>query len=311
MSDKEALAFVAASLVLAIGCEDPLVEPELIVDMRVLGAKATTAGDPSRATPRPGEDVRVRWLVAGPSGPIETTHAFRACLAEPTTSGYARCRETIDDALASDPSAAAPTLSFSVPAAELLQPDDRLGVLGVVCDGGAPALAEPFESSSCEDGAAKATLASFEIEILTDPDEENHNPDPTATWLRFDGQTWPPRVGRALSSTCPPADGDSTLVVSADGADHTIELDPSGLREVTPSGPRETLEIAHLVTGGDLARHFTAVESDEPEPPALQSVTWKAPASVSSPTFVHFYAVVRDLRGGVGFAHRALCIVAP
>lgn len=307
MTDHQTFALVMASLALGFGCDDPLVAPEQIVDMRVLGARASTAGDPTRATPRPGEEVEVRWLVAGPAGPVEASHAFRACLAEPTTSGYARCREAIDDALQATPSATAPALSFSVPAAELLLPDDRLGVLGIVCDGGTPDLAQPFESSTCGNGSPKTTLVSFEVEILTEPEEENHNPDPPVTALRFDGQAWAPRAGRN-PAICPPVDG--ALSVVADGADHTIEIDASGLREATATG-LETLEIAHFVNAGDLARHFSAVESAEPEPPAPQSVTWTAPASASSPTAVHFYAVVRDLRGGAGFAHRSLCVLPP
>lgn len=310
MSDREASWLIAASLAISIGCEDPLVEPEQIVDMRVLGAKATTVGDSSRATPRPGEEVRVSWLVVGPGGPVETSHAFRACVAEATTSGYARCRDEIDEASAPDASVATPAISFPVPAADALLPGDRLGVLGVVCDGGAPSLADPFESSGCGPAAAKATLASFEIEILTEPEEENHNPEPPATALRFDGQIWAPIPTRAVAPVCPPGDGEATVVVLADGAAHTIEIDPSGLREPTAEG-LETLEIAHFVTGGDLARHFSAVEPDEPEPPAARSVTWTAPASAQSPFVVHFYAVVRDLRGGVGFDHRAICVLSP
>ena len=91
------------------------------------------------------------------------------------------------------------------------------------------------------------------------------------------------------------------------GSHHQVRLDATGGAEAATGDGAETLTIAHYVTSGDLERHFSVVEAGGD--PVVE-VGWRAPKSAPpGGSATHFYAVVRDGRGGATWAHRAVCVL--
>ncbi len=287
-----------AFLLALLGCDDPLVEPEEIVDLRVLGASAEVVSDRGRATPRRGEEVEVRVLAAGREGPPAATFGLVACRAAETTAGLPICLEEIARAQVGAPTDDAPAITFTIPA-NLGQ--ERVSLIGVVCEGGAPLPSTSAEEARCSEGATRAASFFFDVVVAGEDAEENANPTLSAEGARLAGELW---VDNPFDPCDPEAD--ATYRVAA-GSHHGVHLDTTGAAEELASGVRESLEIAHYVTAGDLERHFSVVEEgDDP----VVVVGWKAPSSAPpGGKAMHFYAVVRDERGGSAWVHRALCVL--
>jgi hypothetical protein len=66
---------------------------------------------------------------------------------------------------------------------------------------------------------------------------------------------------------------------------------------------RESLQLAHFTTAGDLSRAFDTIAWNTDE--LSREVTWRAP---SEPGLVRFWLVLRDFRGGSAFVERAVCV---
>jgi hypothetical protein len=288
-----AMAAALATVLASTGCDDPLVPPEEIVDLRVLAARAETAGDPERASPRPGEEVTVRVLAAGPTGPTDVTWGMLACDAEETTTGLPRCRTEIARSQDFTASSAAPSLTFRVPADV-----GRLALVGVVCDGGTPRLSADADELDCTDARRSAPFV-FSVTPSSAEDDDNQNPALAADALRLNDSPWTADVDD------PCAEPGATAPTVAARSESTIALDLAGAAEPVAGEGSETLEVAHYVTAGDLERHFTVIE---PGATPRAEITWKAPAAAD--TAMHLYAVARDGRGGVTWARRSLCVVS-
>ena len=71
------------------------------------------------------------------------------------------------------------------------------------------------------------------------------------------------------------------------------KLDPS----------RESLQLSHFTTAGELSRAFDSVPWDSEE--LERQVSWTAP---KQPGLVRFWLVLRDFRGGGAFIERAACV---
>jgi hypothetical protein len=86
--------------------------------------------------------------------------------------------------------------------------------------------------------------------------------------------------------------------VTLDASDRDTLPRPSKL---DPS--RESLQLSHFTTAGDLTRAFETIAWDSE---ALErSVSWTAP---EEPGLVRFWLVLRDFRGGGAFVERAACV---
>lgn len=288
---------VAVAAAGCVACSDPLVEPEEIVDLRVLGATAEVTTDPPRATPRPGETVRVRVLVAGPDGPAAASFGIIACRAANTTTGLPICREEL-----ARTSVTAPTVD--VPSIELALPSDfgaeRVSFVGVACAGGSPRLSTAAAELGCSAEAMRAAPFFFDVAVATEAAQDNANPSVSADALTIGGATWEETTG----DPCDAAPDEGRDIAA--GSRSAIHMDVGGAAEPLGGSGREILTIAHYVTDGDLERHFSVVEDgDEPE----VEVSWKAPRSApAGGAPAHFYAVIRDGRGGASWVHRAACV---
>jgi len=279
-------------LILLAGCGDPLTPPWLIDKPRVLGARVEAAAEPERAWLRPGEGATVKWLVAAPEGAPALRWAFALCLPD-AHDGCAMLLETMTGD-------GAPTLSFTMPPPEALGAASKLMLAGVFCAGGAPALV--MGAPGCE-GMATPTVVT--LPVLLDRGESNHSPSLAAAALTVDGQPWPPGDGCALR-------------VAADGKAHPVVLSLAGQRETyqstanaegTPVARREALQISHFSTGGKLPRQLSFLDDDRD--PSDLSVDWTPPPATELPPGpVRFFFVARDLRGGVDWQTRSLCVTS-
>jgi len=281
---------------LSLGCDEPLKSVELVVEQRVLGARVEVTGDAGRAAPAPGESASVTLLVAAPELQPALGFALAACSAAPRDGSRSVCQSPPFSQISSpNAQAASPSLSFDVPAA--LDPSGRLAVLGVICPDGSPSA----DGTSC-DGSAPGTPVQLELELAHDGDV-NLNPELQPDSIQFDDGVWP---------ELPAVDGDCTGLGFPElpvNSRHSIavqldESDRDPLPQASSIDPaRESLQLSHFTTAGDLSRAFESIAWDSQELRRL--VSWTAPRQ---PGLVRFWLVLRDFRGGGAFVERAVCV---
>ncbi len=280
-------ALTIATLLLC-ACGEPLAPPWLIDGPRVLGARIETAGDPGRSSPHPGEEVTVRWIVVSPDGTPPMRWRLEACV--PDDQGGCATR------LAASDGDGPPALAFTAP-----EGTGRVQVNGVLCAAGRPGAA------GCDDGAG--TVVTLPVPMAAG--EENRSPSLAAAVFTVAGQDWP------ATDDCA-----ALPAVAAAGQKRALHLSLAGQREVylstaNPQGEprpvRETLQLSHFTTAGKLPRQLSFVESADERDPAELEVEWTPPPAADVPAeglVVHFHFVVRDLRGGLDWQTRTLCVTS-
>jgi hypothetical protein len=274
---------------LLLSCSDPLKEVQLVSEPRVLGARVEVSGEPERASPAPGEDAAVRWLVAAPWPDPALGYRLAVCAAAPDGATLPACAEApFAETSVVDPVPGEPRLAFTVPVDVAAT---SLAVLGVVCPDGAPA-----DDGGCSDGSG--TQVSFDFAL--GPEQVNYNPSIEPDALSFDGGPW------AAGSDC------AALPSVAPGSEHALELlldegDRDPLEAPTSVDPlREPLQASHFATGGELQRAFTLIPDDQDD--LAVRLSWKAPGGVPDDGLARFFFVVRDSRGGTDWLERAVCV---
>jgi hypothetical protein len=131
----------------------------------------------------------------------------------------------------------------------------------------------------------------------------NHNPELRPDQIVFDDAVWPELA--AVDGDC---DGLGFIEVAV-GSEHRIavqldESDRDPLPRPTKLDPsRESLQLAHFTTSGDLSRAFDTIAWNTDE--LSREVTWAAPAE---PGLARFWLVLRDFRGGSAFVERSVCV---
>jgi len=283
---------------LALGCDEPLSQVELIDKTRVVGARVEVAGDPSRAAPLPGESVTVRAWVVAPEPEPAFAYDLLSCVAVESSSTVPTCDgPALATATSLAPVAGEPSIAFDAPAE--LTGDERLAVLGLVCPAGVPLGAAG--DGRCEDG--RDALA-FTLDFMMD-DGAHPNTNPAVTSVKLDG-------GELALETADTTDC-ALLPPVARGAQHTlrIELAPES-RDLLPEESvvghgRESLLVSYFVTSGELDHAFSLIDSDAPS--TTSSAVWTSPAAVGgAPRLARLFAVVRDGRGGADFIERRVCV---
>lgn len=278
-------------------CDEPLKSVELVAEPRVLGARVEVEGEPERAAPVPGETATVSFLVAAPELELSLGFALAVCPAQPRSGARSSCAAEPFAAVASDNGEmAVASLSFEVPSE--LDASGSLLVLGIVCPDGSPTS----DGRSC-DGTDPGTPVTLELELGRD-DDLNLNPILQPEAILFDEQEW--LEGPAVDGDCsgigfPEVDPASrhTFRVELDAADRdplpqSSDLDPS----------RESLQLSHFATAGDLSRAFETIAWDSNE--LTRTTTWSAPREAG---LVRFWLVLRDFRGGSSFVSRSVCVI--
>lgn len=297
----------------ALGCEDPLDDPQVISGLRVLAARVEPVSDPGRASVQPGEAVTVRFLVVAPGGAAEKSFGLLACVAAQTSRGVPRCQtEAFARVLQTEVTRAEPFLSFVVPDTEQFASSNRVSLLGVFCTAGRPVLSEQAANLGCTEAADLAQRVSYDISVSTT--EVNRHPDLANAEVKLDGDAWGATNDAAVADAGCEDMGDFAPQISAARLSTRIEVTlPPASREalaVTSAQPDEleVLQISHFSDLGRLERPFSSLSAAQPEP--RFSVEWQMPAEpVENPSAVHFFFVVRDGRGGSSWLSRVLCLV--
>lgn len=278
-----------------LGCDDPLKTVELIEEPRVLGARVEVRSDAARAAPAPGESASATLLVAAPELQPALGFALAACPAAARRGARAACAGDIfGQTSAKVGELAVPTLEFEVPAE--LDSSGRILLFGVVCPDGSPTS----DGEGCD--AGRGISVQLELELARAGDV-NRNPELQADSIRFDDEVWP---------ELPLPDGDCSglgLPEVAPESTHRVEvaLDESDRDPLSPQSDldpkRESLQLAHFISAGDITRAFETVAWDSRD--LQRRVDWKAPPE---PGLARVWFVLRDFRGGGAFAERAICV---
>lgn len=290
------LLVVSLTCLTNFGCDEPLKSVELVAEPRVLGGRVEVADDAGRAAPAPGETATASFLLATPELQAPVGFAFAVCSAVPRRGSRPACAAPPFAEIASENGQMpTPSITFDVPAD--LDSSGRLALLGIICpDGSASA-----DGSAC-DGSDPGTPIALELELAHEGDV-NSNPELQPDSIAFDGDSWP---------ELPAVDSDCTglgFVEVAVGSKHSISVAlDEGDRDALPrpsqlDPARESLQLSHFTTSGDLSRAFETIAWDSAE--LSRQVSWTAP---KLPGLVRFWLVLRDFRGGGAFTERAVCV---
>jgi hypothetical protein len=279
-----------------LGCDDPLKTVELIEQPRVLGARVEVTGDTGRAAPAPGESATLTLFVAAPELEPSFGFALAACSAAPRNGARGSCAlAPFARILRENAPGAVAALDFEVPAD--LDPSGRVLVLGVVCPNGSPRA----DAASC-DGEHAGTPVQLELE-LSRPGDVNRNPELPADSITFDDNAW---------AELPAVDVDCAglgFPEVASGSQHRIDVrldesDRDALPRPSKLDPsRESLQLSHFISAGDISRAFETIAWDSDE--LNRHVDWTAP---KTPGLTRAWFMLRDFRGGGAFTARSVCV---
>ena len=294
--------------VVGMACAPEMDPVSKVERTRVLGARVEVQGAPERASPAPGERATVRWLVTAPGELPPLGWAFVLC---PGISGGN------DLGCVGEPMAVfqgrntAPEMTIEVPAQGALGGARELVLFGRVCEDSEPMLEAGTGRPLCA-GGAEGTTAAVSIPLALEG-SSNRNPRLGEDALTFNGQPWAALPATATCQELPQvkaATKDHVIVLGTAGSDRESFVAMMG-DPPRPTQRREWLKISQFTTAGELDRAFSSVEAEvSDERPAVE-MEWEAPAAsevTAAGEVVRFTFVARDMRGGVDWTTRAVCV---
>jgi hypothetical protein len=182
-------------------------------------------------------------------------------------------------------------------------------VIGQICAGSEPVVDAAQGTASCGPGGV-GTASTMDLLLALDT-ETNRNPILRERPLWLSDQPW----------------GDSAAgcgalpQVQAGTKGHLIRLetreeDRERFTSVAGSPPRpvatrESLQISQFATAGEMNSAYVFVEAQDERSPADVEMKWDAPGPDDVPAgglHVRFTFVARDLRGGMDWTQRSLCV---
>jgi hypothetical protein len=280
-----------------VGCGDPLVDPQTVVGLRVLGARVSAVDDPTRAHIQDDEDAQVSWLVLA-----EKRRDFNGlalwCEAEPSAIGNPPCHEPFHTAEFASTTDAPIVLAFTLPGN--LKDGKWVHWIGL-CESGTPEWRATAQRFECSTGEAVSAV------YRGNTSSSNENPDLQDDELTLDGKAW-----TAIDSDIEPAcdsvgvpDLDSqktaTIRLRARGNDRE-ELDSDEYAAATS----ETITYTHVATWPSLARPYSALEGENTQFEVTFTNEGETPNS--SGELVRFALIGRDGRGGTDWLERWFCL---
>jgi hypothetical protein len=312
-SGLAAMALVAVTLG---GCGGDLPVASQLERTRVLGARVQVPGEPGRASVQPGEAANVEWLIAGPVPPATLEWAFALC------SGNSSCADSPQPL--GTGSGAPVVVPFTTPDAAALTDGKLPLMLGVVCGDGVLSADAASPVPACTGAGASNTLTQFAIPVTPEGETANVHPNLGNDVLELDGTTWDAATAAAVAGD--PCDANSGLsVVQArpvggdeDAARKKIRLISDGDDRETFAPPDgapvrlEELQFSNFATSGKFEASYGAIFATDPRPDADVTMKWIPPETTdvaAGGQVVKLYFVVRDLRGGLDFTTRGLCLL--
>ena len=298
----------------ALACGESPDPGYLLNKARVVSARRTVEGDPTRSTPQPGETVRMEWQVVAPGVVEPMTWLLVACTPSAQAFGAPVCGAAPFQVEAmTAPQSRAPTLAIAVPADYA---PETVVVLGAICVGGQVQTAlDPMSSieelRACA-GEGTGQIVSASIAVERSPADRNLAP--SIARLTLEGVELTEVV---TESRQPCAGGSLPQVALEDEVMLTLEATEGSretyLREIDGAEPEpalEDLQNSLFVTEGTLDRRFTFVDDDTPVP----EFEFLAEADSDDPLpaegrSVKLIVVMRDRRGGEDMIERGFCLV--
>ena len=311
------------------GCMNNFSPPWLVERTRIVAARVSVDADDTLAWPSPGDAVHVDWVVLTPAAPEPVAATFIACAPLPGSRGGPACIPGSLVVLPPRAPGVEPLVTaLTVPGVDALSGATSLLVVGAVCaGGGTPAIMGPSLTTppECEGGSEPRTadLVTLSIPLVTDPALANRHPSVREEDWTLDGQPWAAFEGELPYENCAARTPDGSLPRLTITVDRkpvvTIgwsEDDRETYTTVTGDPPApvtrdEVLQYSHFTTAGKLSRANSAID-DTVASGAPATVDWTFPLAEDVPPeglLVRMSVVVRDGRGGVDRAERAVCVV--
>lgn len=280
-----------------LGCGDPLVDPQTVIGLRILGARTSVNDDPTRAHVEPGEEATVTWLIAA-----EKTRTFSGlalwCEAQPSAIGTPPCADPFETVEFNGNSEAELTLAFTLP--NTSRDAEWVHWIGL-CESGTPKWRANSQRFECSKGDVVSAV------YRGNTSSTNDNPDLQDDELRINGKVWP-SVDASVAPACgvagvPDVSGSETATVSfrTRGNDRQA-LDADDYAAAT----RETITYTHVATWPSLARPYSALEGEDTE--FEVTFTNEGPVPESGGELVRFALIGRDGRGGTDWLQRWFCL---
>lgn len=321
-----------APLALAAACGPGFTPFREVEKPRVVGAMVSVEGNPSKATPAPGETATLRLVVADPGPKTPRTYGLVVCRPGASQLDIVFC----DDASrivttafvpsAPDPGQPIPDpeVRFTVPDLATLGDAEELWVQGAVCNNGTvrdlvadpPVAGEPWDA--CEpdptaDPQPVGQVVTMRIKLHLDDESLNHAP--TLAGLTLDGMPWTAVAPDDAPTTGCAGQGYPEVAAAGDVAVRIAATSDDASRETfTPFGfetpVREDLFLFLFRTAGDPSPTFGTIDDTSAE----AVVEWTPPpvAQVDpTGTLVRFWAQLQDERNASVFVPRALCLTRP
>src|SRR5262245_4251864 len=309
------LAGIAAVL-LAAGCSSDLPVASQLERTRVLGARVEIATDPGRAEVAPGEPGSVAWIIAGPPVPATLDWAFALC-----TTGGGDCADAPQPIATG--SGTPVSIAFTTPDAATLGTDLLPLMLGVVCADGTIGIDSNSGLGTCTGPGASGPSVRFTVPVTPEGATTNSHPVLGNDVIELGGVTWDPATATVATpgAACNAATGLPVVTATPAGMDAVkqeirIISDGDDRETFTPEGKtvaeQEELQISNFTTAGKFEFSYAAIFATDTRPDADVTVKWEPPAAATLAAggqVVAFHFVVRDLRGGLDFTSRALCVV--
>jgi hypothetical protein len=303
------ISAVAALAALAAGCGGDLPVASHLERARVLGARVqvTTgaAAAPGRADALPGETAAVEWLVAAPAAPPSLAWAFGVC-----TAIDGMCED--GPGMPVEGTGAPVVAAFTAPPA--IDDTRRPLMVGVVCAGGAPAL-DASGLPGCDAATDSANVTRFQIPMVAIVEEANHHPNLGDDAVELEGVAWTAVPAGDAGGPCDAAAGLPVVQAGAGELHLRVVSDANDreafVREAGRAPELEALQLSMFATAGELDGQYALVDTTDTRPDADLKGKWTPPAAKDVPAgglVVHFHFVLRDGRGGLDWAHRALCV---
>ena len=273
---KYVFAALWFSGVCTTACNDDFSEGWRVDKTRVLGARAMVDSDPTRASPAPGESFHVDWFVVSPGGARPISWQFSACRQADALRGVECDGPGLSEVAGTSQ---VPSIALTAPSSDQLGDATNLLVWGDIDN----------------------TNVDYSVMLQTPKTGTNRNPHIDSADIRLGGNPLTAENGACETLPRLIAD-DSVLDLSLTVRDRD--------REPLGAG-RETMQLSHFTTAGKLDRLYSVVDGSAPAGDAVLSVPWTARRDVSPPQaglIVRFYFGLRDSRGGMDFATRAICL---